>query len=265
MRYAAIAALIALVVGAAFPAAAQDEAAWTGPYLGVAGGGKIGSTTWTATQLNGGGDAVTPFTPVDGTSPRGYDLAAARIGTYAGYNWQNGPWVFGPEIDFGWSDVSQTKQFLPGCGLGCGGFFVTPGPNDTASVALKWDADITGRAGYLVKPDLLVYGKGGLALQQAKTTGVCVSPTDNSQYCFSPGTQAPITHDLTLLGFTIGGGLETKLFGNWLLRGEYRFSYFPAADDTFAFLPSTTGLNNTYRYRLSAQTHIVTLGLAYKF
>src|SRR5205823_551225 len=52
---------------------------------------------------------------------------------------------------------------------------------------------------------------------------------------------------------------------NSLLRGEYRFSYFPEASDALAFLPSTTGLNNTYRYRLSAQTHILSVGLAYKF
>lgn len=265
MKRTVIVALIVWAIGAALPARAQDTGAWAGPYLGLAAGAKIGGSTWTATQLNGGGDAVTPFTPVDATSPRGYDLTAARIGGYAGFNWQNGLWVFGPEVDFGWSDASQTKQFLPGCGTGCGGFFVTPGPNDTAGVALKWDADITGRAGYLVAPDLLAYGKGGLALQQARATGACVSPTDNSQYCFSPGTQVPIAHELTLLGFTVGGGLETRLGANWLLRGEYRFSYFPAVDDTLAFAPSTGGLNNTYRYRLSAWTHIVSLGLAYKF
>jgi outer membrane immunogenic protein len=132
-------------------------------------------------------------------------------------------------------------------------------------VALKWDGDITGRAGYLATPDLLVYGKGGLALQEAKTTGACVIPTDNSQYCFSPGPQVPITHGLTLLGVTVGGGVETRLAGNWLLRGEYRFSYFPSVGDTFSFLPSADGFNNTYRYRLSAQTHVLTLGLAYHF
>jgi outer membrane immunogenic protein len=265
IRGAAVAALIALVVGAAVPAAAQDAETWNGPYFGLAAGAKIGSTTWTATQLNGGGDAVTPFTPVDATSPRDYDLSAVRLGAYAGYNRQVGPWVFGPELDFGWSDAARTKALLPGCGFGCGGFVPTPGANDTASVALNWDADVTGRAGYLVTPDLLVYGKGGLALQETKTTGACISPTDNSQYCFSPGTQVPIAHSQTLLGFTVGAGLETRLSPNWLLRGEYRFSYFPAVDDTFAFLPSTGGLNNTYRYRLSAQTHIVSVGLAYKF
>ena len=43
------------------------------------------------------------------------------------------------------------------------------------------------------------------------------------------------------------------------------FSYFPSVNDTLPFPPSETGANNTYRYRLSSQTHILTMGLAYKF
>ncbi|HWB50112.1 MAG TPA: outer membrane beta-barrel protein [Stellaceae bacterium] len=266
LRRAASGLLAALSLAVAQPAAAQTAAGdWSGPYLGFAAGAKLGDATWTATQLNGGGDALTPFTPVDGSSPRSYDLTGARIGGYAGFNWQDAAWVFGPEIDFGWSNIAQDKAYLPGCAPGCGGFFPTPGPNDTAAVRLKWDIDITGRGGYLVAPGVLLYGKAGLALQQAKTTGVCLSPTDNSAYCFTPGPQSPIAHDLTLVGFTVGGGLETKLWDNWLLRGEYRFSYFPSVDDTLGFQPSTTGLDNTYRYRLSAQTHTFTLGLAYRF
>jgi len=68
-----------------------------------------------------------------------------------------------------------------------------------------------------------------------------------------------------LVGFTAGSGVETQLTPNWFARGEYRFSYFPDVSDTLAFLPSQTGLNNTYRYRLSAQAHILSVGLAYKF
>jgi outer membrane immunogenic protein len=236
-----------------------------GPYVGLSAGAKIGSAHWTAMELNGGGVNGTPFTPVDATSPRNYDMTAARLGGYVGFDWQFGSWVAGPEAAFAWADQKQTRAFLPGCGLGCGGFFPPPGPNDTAAARLQWDGNIGARAGYLVTPQWLLYGSAGLALQQIETTGACVNPTLNSQYCFGPGSQPPISHGLTLLGFTLGGGVETRLGAHWLLRAEYRFADFPTVGDTFAFLPSDKGFNNTYRYRLSAQNHILSLGVAYKF
>jgi outer membrane immunogenic protein len=268
MRLALIAVAAALALSVSAPASAQipgTEVGWAGAYVGFAPGLKIGDTTWTATQLNGGGAGGTPFTAVDGSSPRSYSMTAARLGGYAGLNWQVGPWVVGPEVAFAWADEKQTHAFLPGCTLGCSGFFATPGPNDTAAVRLQWDADIGGRAGYLVTPQWLLYGTAGLALQQVEATGACINPTLNSQYCFGPGPQPAIRHGLTLVGFSVGSGVETQLAANWLVRGEYRFSYFPEVSDTLAFLPSQNGLNNTYRYRLSAQTHILSVGLAYKF
>src|SRR5262249_51522785 len=72
--------LAAVLLALALPAAAQTTTGdWNGPYLGFTAGAKLDDATWTATQLNGGGDARTPFTPVDGSSPRGYDLTAARV------------------------------------------------------------------------------------------------------------------------------------------------------------------------------------------
>ena len=268
MRSALIAAAATLALSVAAPASAQllgTDGGWGGPYIGLTPGVKLGDAIWTATQLNGGGVGGTPFTAVDASSPRTYSFTAACLGGYAGINWQFGRWVVGPEAGFAWADEKKTRAFLPGCTLGCSGFFPEPGPNDTASVSLQWDANIGARAGYLLTPQWLLYGTAGFGLQQIETTGACISPSLNSQYCFGPGPQPPIRHGLTFLGVTVGSGVETQLAPNWLLRGEYRFSYFPEASDTLAFLPSTTGLNNTYRYRLSAQTHILSVGLAYKF
>jgi opacity protein-like surface antigen len=67
-----------------------------------------------------------------------------------------------------------------------------------------------------------------------------------------------------MLGYSVGAGVET-MYGHWLLRAEYRFAHFPGMSDTMAFPPSTNGALNTYSYRLSANTHIFTLGIAYKF
>src|SRR5438067_13937262 len=100
MRSALIAAAAALIAGAAAPVSAQilgTGGGWSGAYLGVSPGVKLGEASWTARQLNGGGAGGTPFTAVDASSPHSYSLNAARLGGYAGLNWQFGPWVIGPE------------------------------------------------------------------------------------------------------------------------------------------------------------------------
>ncbi|MCX5796821.1 MAG: outer membrane beta-barrel protein [Elusimicrobia bacterium] len=255
-------AIVSLALSAvARPAMAETTGAddsWRGAYAGLASGLKSGEATWTGRENNGGTVAL------DGLPARGYDLTALRIGGYGGYNWQRGRWVFGPEADFAWSDKTETRDFFPGCGPGCGGFTAPPGPNDTASVRMKWDGGVRGRIGYLAGPAWLVYGTGGLAIQDMEATGVCWNPTLNSQYCFGTEEQAPITREILMFGYSIGAGVERKIREHWLLRGEYRFSDFPGVDDTMVFPPGTFG-NNTYGYRLSAQTHMFTAGLGYKF
>jgi outer membrane immunogenic protein len=259
MKHLLTTGLALLVLAAPTPAAhAQSAASWTGAYAGIAPGLKLNDATWTATQANGG------LTPLDGSSPRTYSHSAFRLGGYAGFNWQSGNWVFGPELDFAWSSGQDTRAFFPGCSLGCSGFFPPPGPNDTTTVRMTWDGGVRGRIGYLVDPAWLIYGTGGLALQQVEATGSCVNPTLNSQYCFGPGVQSPIKRNRIMLGYSIGAGVET-MYGPWLLRAEYRFAHFPGMSDAMAFPPSTTGGLNTYGYRLAADTHVFTLGIAYKF
>src|SRR5438552_18957233 len=92
MRSALIAAAAALALSVAAPASAQllgTDGGWGGPYVGLTPGVKLGDAIWTATQLNGGGVGGTPFTAVDASSPRTYSFTAARLGGYAGINWQS--------------------------------------------------------------------------------------------------------------------------------------------------------------------------------
>jgi outer membrane immunogenic protein len=67
--------------------------------------------------------------------------------------------------------------------------------------ARTWSAGV--RAGYLVNPTTLLYVSGGY-------------------------TRTSMDFDLfgtvDFSGYFVGGGVETQLMGNWLLRGEYRFA-----------------------------------------
>lgn len=253
---------------------------WTGPYIGIELGGKMADSTWTATSLRDPPGVLLGgiSNPIDPTSPRTYNPSGFRAGGYLGYNWQvNSLWVVGLEADAAWTNKTQTAVDLPGCGghfiavgvyQGCVlGLFGAGVPGtDLASVELRWDASVRGRLGYLVAPNLLLYVTGGVAWQNVRSTGVCgpflVSDYCNTAFGVAVGSQS-ITNSTTRTGGTVGGGLEGKLYGNWLLRGEYRYADFGNWNEVFAFTPTPAG-SNTYRYRLELQTHIVTLGLAYK-
>jgi outer membrane immunogenic protein len=211
--------------------------------------------------------------PIDGSSPRSFNLTSARVGGYAGYNWQFAPrWISGIEGDYGYSNKTQNNFGFPGCepSGGCVTGLVSipnglPFGGDTTAITMRWDASIRGRMGYLATPDLLLYGTGGVAWQNVQATGTC-APFANSAYCNGGPQPNPssITQTANLIGWTIGAGAEWHAWGNWLLRGEYRFSDFGTWTTLFPFGATTTG-DNTYRFQLKTHTNIATLGLAYKF
>jgi len=247
-------------------------ASWTGFYVGGELGGKWETTSWSTTSLRD-----PPFVfgsivlPPDASQGRHYDPSSVRAGIYAGYNWQVTPlWVLGIEGDGAWADGKVTASGFPGCALGPCTF---PGsgfnaPVDTTSLAMRWDASLRGRVGYLITPTFMLYGTGGVAFQNISASGICGNLLQ-SFYCNGAVrvgiNPSAITNDTTLVGGTVGAGGEWMLGQHWVWRGEYRFSDFGTHNDVFAFGFSPVAGDNTYRYKLSTQTHIVTVGLGYKF
>lgn len=235
------------------------SASWTGPYVGVALGAKWADTDWKTTSTSD-----LPGTIVDASSPRSYNPSGFRAGGYAGYNWQIANWVWGVEADLAWAHSRETSAGIPGCSINCAG---AAGPGvDSSSVQMQWDASLRGRLGVLIDPTLLMYGTGGVAWQNFKTSGTCQHSGSDPQCTSAAGTPFDTqTNSKTLTGWTIGAGLE-KMYGNWLLRAEYRFSKFDDLKGVFPFsAPGVAAGTDTSRYNLSAETHVLTAGLAYKF
>lgn len=234
---------------------------WTGPYVGLALGGKWGDARWTTTSTSDLGGTI-----VDASSPDTFRPAAFRVGGYAGYNWQAQPWVYGLEVDIAYADGKTTHTGLPGCAIQCVTGFPGPGV-DTSSVKLGWDASARARLGYLVRPDMLLFATGGVAWQSVETTGVCQHSVTDPACTVAAG--APLdtqTNRKILTGWTVGLGLEAHLSGNWLLRGEYRYADFGTMHGVFGFgAAGVPAGSDTSRYDLAVRTHTATLGLAYKF
>lgn len=230
---------------------------WTGFYIGVGVGPRV-SHTDANTTFDSFGVTIPNISgrPTDQT----LDGTAVRGSPYVGFNWQFAPqWVAGVEGDFGFADQTTTLA----------GYSFTPGAGDHSQDAAdsfaartSWDASLRGRLGFLATPTTLVYATGGAAWLHEEVTSTCAS---NTQCVLDGFLPAVITNSATRLGWTLGGGIETALWGHWLARAEYRYADF--GSPSFAVIRSSTikAFNPTIdTFDLAVRTHTVTFGLAYK-
>jgi outer membrane immunogenic protein len=175
---------------------------WTGFHVGLNAGGTwannttSNASTWIAYQGAGSADNYTTAIlsgNQSSSSPAGF-IGGGQIG----YDWQ-----------------------VPFRGMG----FVTGVEADIQGNAnLSWLGTVRGRLGYLVTPNLLVYGTGGLAyggytanLQLTQNWGDLA--TSNLNF-FNYGKSS---YSNTMVGWTAGGGLEWMAMSNWSLKVEYLY------------------------------------------
>jgi len=234
---------------------------WTGFYVGAALGGKWSSTTWTTTSL-----FSPPFAnpPLDASSPKNFVPSSGRFGVFFGYNWQlSSRWVGGVEFDWAYANKTVTVAGVPGCAILCIAGF--PGPvADLSSVSMRWDASARVRLGYLVLPNMLAYGTGGIAWQNIQVSATCQhSVVDPLCVVVAGNPLSTATNSVTRTGWTVGAGLDARISGNWIVRGEYRYAYFGKWNEVLDL--SVPGAPTTVGYQLKVSTQIATLGLAYQF
>ncbi|GBD48469.1 outer membrane protein [Methylopila sp. Yamaguchi] len=152
------------------------------------------------------------------TSPDGF-----VIGGYAGYNYQfdGSPVVIGIETDFNYSDADDKRTVF--------GF---RGRNE-----VNWTGATRARLGYAFDR-FLVYGAAGVAYadRELRVAGV--------------GKDSK-----TAIGWTVGGGVESAVTDNVVVRAEYRYSDF--GKDKFRI----AGVRASSDYT----EHRVMAGVAYKF
>jgi outer membrane immunogenic protein len=244
---------------------ATSPSSWTGFYAGLDVGLQSTQTDINTTNALFGGF------PIDvAGAPTTYpaNSAAPRFGGYLGYNWQFAPrWLTGLEADVGWAHNNTTLNgiLLPGSFP-----LVSGSANTSFATGTNWDGSARVRAGYLVTPSSLIYVTGGVAWQTFQST-LSSSPclTLFLGTCFGPPFSD--TNDATRVGWTVGTGIETALWGRWMLRAQYRYSDFGSASfsNTNSINILTIGgvvptpLVTAYSERL--RTNTATLGLAYKF
>jgi outer membrane immunogenic protein len=199
--------------------AIAPAANWTGFYIGgnVGYGWDSGSTRVSAVSTD---PALAPALAAifgAGSYPAALSPSANGVigGGQIGYNWQLPPqWLIGLEADIQGSGIK-----------GSAGQTLSPPGFDTTSTgvtkSIDWFGTVRGRVGFLVTPQWLLYGTGGLAYGQTKSsftttdlTGGCVP---NATLCANGASSSVRT------GWTAGAGAEAMLVPNWSVKVEYLY------------------------------------------
>jgi outer membrane immunogenic protein len=179
---------------------------WTGFYIGLSGGGALGSSSWNSTGSR--------------------DISGGLVGGTAGYNYQIGQAVVGIEGDVDWADINGSTTTA--CPLGCK-------TSDT------WLSTVRGRLGYAADR-FLPYITGGAAFGdiRASMPGFAAASTDNAGWTLGGGLEAALARNWTAkveylyvdlgsfnCGLNCGAGLATdnvSFHSNILRAGvNYRF------------------------------------------
>jgi outer membrane immunogenic protein len=204
---------------------------WAGFYLGIHGG-----YGWGHESIDG------DISPFSNPSPKG-----GVFGGQIGYNWQFNTFVAGLEVDSSWADLKDSQSFT------ASGTTVTGVPaslTQTLSSKIDYLGSARVRAGFLLTPDWLFYGTGGVGWAHDSITvadtltigGVSATASES----------ASKTH----VGWAAGGGVEYKLLPNLLLRAEYL--HYGFGSETY-----NLSLGDTLNSKLSVD--VVRGGLSYKF
>jgi len=251
--------LSALGFGAlVMPAAAADLApyykgpvivepwTWTGVYFGGDVGGAFTSANATWTPLGPGFPAV----PISGSTGG----SAFAGGFFAGYNYQfSQSFVVGIEGD--WTGMRAGGAVNQPWSFGGG---VIPTTATSLSSEVEWAATIRGRLGYLIWPNLLIYGTGGGAWGKVEYGASAIG----TAFAYSAGAAFTNTES----GWVAGGGIEWAPFTGFglLFRVEYLYYDFSSGQSVTAFAPGFPVNPSGFTWTAPTMS-VARFGMSYKF
>ena len=222
---------------------------WTGYYLGLNAGYSWGRSA-TDAFFN---DATLPGAAFATGDRSGID--GKVFGVQTGYNFQAGWWLLGMEADAQLTAQHANPKFV------CPGTICNPaGPVIAAfdqSQKVEWVSTLRARLGVAATPGIIAYLTGGAAVAGLQTSGTLFGYDPTGAPAFNPFSTVAVN-----AGWTVGGGAEARIAGNWTAKVEYLYIDLGSM---------TTGVNNQLNTTVTAlfnsrlADHIVRAGLNYKF
>jgi opacity protein-like surface antigen len=125
------------------------------------------------------------------------------------------------------------------------------------SQKLEWFATLRGRLGAMVTPGAIAYVTGGLAVGEVMTPGTVFGFDGDG----NPVNTIVSSHN-TKAGWTAGGGVEARLFGNW--TGKLEYLYLDLGTITTVPTPAPASTVAT-AFNSRVTDNVVRLGVNYKF
>jgi opacity protein-like surface antigen len=241
-----------------FKAAAPAPWSWSGPYIGANIGYSFGKSR-TDAVFN---DPTVGALFATGSSD---NLNGGIGGFQGGFNWQWGNWVAGIEADIQISGQGATPAYVcPGaiCNPTIAGFDAPVTATFEQGYKLDSFGTLRGRFGTTITPDVMAYATGGLALGSIRSTvrldGTGFDADGNPVLVSNTSTKLTLNK-----GWTVGAGLEARLFGNVTGKVEYLYMDFGTVSTAVANPFNATPLALTSSAHIT--DNIVRAGLNYKF
>ena len=215
-------------------------------YIGASLGGGFPLRAGERLQATSGfGSPIFDLYPPSVTRP------GVAVGAQAGFNWQNGPWVWGFETDLSLLDGRRGPT---------GAYTASPAypPPAVFTLAANSSADffasIRGQLGYAWDRSLL-YLTGGVAAGGARGPATLTLGAGGPDAIFyAPWSQA------SRMKYAIGAGFEYAFADNWSARAEYLFLNQSLNTQVF-----DNGADFIFASRVRNENHLIRLGLNYHF
>jgi outer membrane immunogenic protein len=187
MKRVFLACVSVLALGGVAVAADLPPAAGPGPYYKAPAYNPAYNWSGFYLGLNGGGG----WGRSTWTTTGSFDTSGGLAGGTLGYNYQINQIVLGVEGDIDWADINGSTS-----AAAC--------PTANCKTSDDWLSTIRGRVGFAAGR-FLPYITGGGAFGNIKATSAVGST------------------DTTNAGWTLGGGIEFALTGNWTAKAEYLY------------------------------------------
>ncbi len=216
---------------------------WTGFYIGGNIGYSWGRSSDTSTITNAAGTVLL-------TTQNSSNLNGVVGGGQIGYNWQvDRSWLLGLEADIQGTGEKGNANFTCPSGPCTPGIFalVPPSIPFTLSQQIDWFGTVRGRAGILATPTILLYGTGGLAYGEVKST-------------VTAGALSSVSATNTHVGWTAGAGIEGVISGNWTAKLEYLYVDLGKVNGSLAATPTLT-----QNYSSHITDNVVRAGINYRW
>jgi outer membrane immunogenic protein len=228
---------------------------WTGFYIGGNVGGAWGNFDPTTSTIFSpvGYFAASSVAAINGVGIQSSNPSGFTGGFEAGYNWQSGNYVFGVEGDIEALSLSSSASN--------GAVYPCCAPTSftvTSNISTSWLATVRGRLGYAAN-NWLFFVTGGAAFTDLRGN-FAFSDT------FANAAESASFSD-TKTGYTVGGGVEAGLWGNWSVKAEYLYANFGTVSATSTNLTTTIGAfpASAFTHSFDLKTSIARAALNYRF